>query len=220
MTSLIINIGHSFHSLSHFKRTTPSTSKFFCLSFHFCLNWSWHKNSFFHLAQNSFAMCWTLLHLSLLKMSGLLKTPGGGKITFDFIVSMLAGTNGAGLFTALIVSTVNGCEFNIASHSTIKVCKDSVSKLLPWLLSKPLSIAQAEQIYLSQIQPKWLALGGFFFQTIQSAPFEPNKSLTLRFCSKHALHSSFSLLQQSWFHHQTKVSWCLHVLQWGTSKLV
>ena len=39
-------------------------------------------------------MCWTLLHLPLLKMSGLPKTPGGGKITFDFIVRMLAGTNG------------------------------------------------------------------------------------------------------------------------------
>ena len=42
-------------------------------------------------------MCWALLLLCLLKMSGLSKTPGGGKITFVFIVRMLAGATGAGL---------------------------------------------------------------------------------------------------------------------------
>ena len=48
------------------------------------------EEHFFHLSQNLFAMCWTLLHLRLLKMSGLSKT-AGSKITFDFVVRMLAG---------------------------------------------------------------------------------------------------------------------------------
>ena len=69
-------------------------------------------------------MCWTLLHICLLKLSGLSKTPGGGKITLDFIAKILAGANGAGLFTSLIVSTVDGREFNIDLHLV-----DSSSKL-------------------------------------------------------------------------------------------
>ena len=51
------------------------------------------EEHFFDLAQNLFAMSWTFLHLRLLKMSGLSKTPGGGKVTFGFIVRMLAGAN-------------------------------------------------------------------------------------------------------------------------------
>ena len=125
--------------------------------------------------KQKFAMCWTLIHLCLLKMPGLPKSPRGGKIAFDFMIRMLTGTNGTGLFTSLIASTIHGHELNIASHSTIKVCKDSVSKLLSWLLSKQLSIALAERVCLSQILPKWLAFGGLFFQTIQSAPYEPKK---------------------------------------------
>ena len=152
-------------------------------------------------------------------MSDLSKTPGGGKITFDFIVRMLTSANGAGLFTSLIVSAVNGREFNTASHSTIKVCKDSRSKLLPWLLSKPLSIALAQPTCLSQIQPNWLAFGGFFFQTIQSVPYEPKKSLTFGFCSKHAFHNSFSTPTKL-VHCQVKVFWCFQVLQWSASKFV
>ena len=76
-------------------------------------------------------MCWTLLHLFLLNMLGFPKTPGACKITFDFMVKMLADANGTELFTSLIVSAINanGPEFNIAPHSAIKVCKDSVSKL-------------------------------------------------------------------------------------------
>ena len=58
-----------------FQQTASPTWKFRCLSFHFCLNCSWHKNSFFHLAQNSIALCF-VLHLHLLKMSG-------GKISFE-----------------------------------------------------------------------------------------------------------------------------------------
>ena len=67
MTYSIIAIGHWLSSLSRFKRTTSPTSKFCCFSFHFYLNWSWHKNSFFHLVQNSLAMCWSFLYLHLLK---------------------------------------------------------------------------------------------------------------------------------------------------------
>ena len=80
--------------------------------------------------KQKFAMCWTLLHFCLLKMPGLSKSPGGGKIAFDFMVRMLTGTYGTGLFTSLIASTIHGHELNIASHSTIKVCKDSISKLV------------------------------------------------------------------------------------------
>ena len=123
------------------------------------------EEHFFHLSQNLFAMCWTLLHLRLLKMSGLSKT-ADSKITFDFVVRMLAGANGAGLFTSLIVSTVNGCQFNIASHSTTKGFLDSVSRLLSWLLCRAVSTSLVERICLSQISPKWLVFGEFFFQTI------------------------------------------------------
>lgn len=95
-------------------------------------------------------MCCILLHLQLLKISGLPITPGGGKITFGFMV-MLAGTSVAGLSTSMM-STVNEWESKIAPHSAIKVCEDTVSKHLPSLLSKPLSIVLAKQSCLSQIQ--------------------------------------------------------------------
>ena len=62
--------------------------------------------------KQKFAMCWTLLHFCLLKMPGLSKSPGGGKIAFDFMVRMLTGTYGTGLFTSLIASTIHGHELN------------------------------------------------------------------------------------------------------------
>ena len=56
--------------------------------------WSCLKLS---LLQNSFAMCWILLHLLLLQWSGVPKDPGGGITTFDFIVNKFEGEMAASL---------------------------------------------------------------------------------------------------------------------------
>ena len=130
MTSSITSIDHS---LSCFKRTTSPTSKFCFFSFHICLNWSWHRNSFSVLSKTS-VLFWTL-HPCLLKVSGLPETSYGQKFTLHPTLRMLADTNGDGLFTPLILVTVNRPEFNIVSHSAIRVCNYSVPTLLPWLLS-------------------------------------------------------------------------------------
>ena len=66
------------------------------------------KIPFFTLPKTHLLCPGLFFHLRLLKMPGLSKTPGGGKIPFNFIVRMLAGANGAGLFTSLIKSTDNG----------------------------------------------------------------------------------------------------------------
>ena len=41
------------------------------------------------------------------------KHPGGGNITFDFMVSKLAGDKGMSLLMSLMVSVVIGLEFTI-----------------------------------------------------------------------------------------------------------
>ena len=41
------------------------------------------------------------------------KHPGGGNITFDFMVSKLAGDKGISLLMSLMVSVVIGLEFTI-----------------------------------------------------------------------------------------------------------
>ena len=157
MNSSIIAIGHSFRSLFRFNKPHHQLENF--VACHSISVWTVvdTKIPFSTLLKTQLlcALCSTSIYWRCLAV----------KFPLNW-VTMLAGANGAELFTSLIVSAVNGREFNIASHSTITVCKDSVSKHLPWLLSKPLSIAQAGRICLSQIPPKWFALGGFFFQTM------------------------------------------------------
>ena len=72
----------------------------------------------------------------------------------DFVVRMLAGTSGARPFISMIVLAFNGHEFIVASNSAIRIRNDSLSNLLPQLLSKSASIALAARICLCQISPK------------------------------------------------------------------
>ena len=77
--------------------------------------------------------------------------------TFVPIVSMLFSDMGFGLCPSLIVSTVSGREFIIASVSVIIACRDFSSKLCPCVCSKEFKIALDELIWHSQIPPMWLA---------------------------------------------------------------
>ena len=56
---------------------------------HFYLSWRVSTNSLRHLHQNSFVICYTLLHLCLQYKAGLRKTPGGGITTFNLVVNKL-----------------------------------------------------------------------------------------------------------------------------------
>ena len=129
-------------------------------------------NSFLHLQQNSLLKCWILLHLLLQYKSGFWKTPGGGITTFIFIANILFGDIRFALCLSLIVSTVSGWEFIIASVSVINVCRDSSSKLCSYVYSRELKLAL---IWQSQIPPMWLAAGWFLLQVIQSHPWSWKK---------------------------------------------
>ena len=85
-------------------------------------------------------------------MCGLSKTPGGGKITFDFIAKMLASANGAGLFTYLIVSTVDGHEFNTDLHLVDSSSK--LSSLHPLNPKKSLTLGFCSNKVSSIVRPK------------------------------------------------------------------
>ena len=61
----------------------------------------------------------------------MVKLPGGGITTLDFIVRRLMGLNGVKLVASFITSVVSGFELRIASTSATRVCNDSSVKLLP-----------------------------------------------------------------------------------------
>ena len=84
----------------------PSTFKFLLVFVHFFLSWSDCKNSFLQWHQNSLTMCWTCLHLLWLYKSGLEKSPGDGKIIFDFMVKMFDGDRDKLLVRSLVLSVV------------------------------------------------------------------------------------------------------------------
>ena len=66
--------------------------------------------------------------------SGLLKFPGGGTTTLDFMVNMFDGESGISLAELLMVSVVRGLDFKIASVSVTNVRTDSSSSGLPCFL--------------------------------------------------------------------------------------
>ena len=121
---LTLHIGQWFHVVkSVFCSTMSQMQKCLRILTHFwrcCKAWI---NSFIYLLQNSLLRCWILLHLLLQHQSGFWSTT-----TFVFIVSILFGDIGIGLYPSLIVSTANGREFIIISVSVISVCRDSSSK--------------------------------------------------------------------------------------------
>ena len=59
----------------------------------------------------------------------------------------------SGLLRSMILLTVNGHEFDIILHYAIKICKDSVFKLLQWFLSKPANmLLQNKSVFLKTHQ--------------------------------------------------------------------
>ena len=185
MTYSIIAIGHWFSSLSRFKRTTSPTSKFCCLSFDFYLNWSWHKSSFLHLAQNSLAMCWGFLILHLLKKTGLSKTQDGNKTTFDFMVRMLSDTNGSNHITDCVHFSWTRIQYclwlcypNLQGFSgkTFAIIVNQTSKYCYWRVN----------LHFPNPITMIFTCTWFFAQIIQLAPFKSENLFTLWFCLRDA----------------------------------
>ena len=76
-------------------------------------------------------MCWTRRHLFQQYKSGLIKFPGGGITTFNFMFRIFYGARHRSLVGPLIVSTVNDGEFSIPSVSAASVNKNSLSSDFP-----------------------------------------------------------------------------------------
>ena len=148
--------------------TISPTLKFLCGSLHFCLFRKVTRNSFRHRLQNLLLMCLILLHLLRQHRSGLPNTPVGGITTLYFIVKMWLGDIFTLLLTLLIVSTTIGLELTLASTSENKVLSDSLSWLILFVLTRDERTVLADLICLYHTPPIWLAIGGFFFYTIQS----------------------------------------------------
>ena len=135
--SMTLHMGQS--SLMVFatcKITISPTFKFLLMFVNLFISWSDCKNSFFQRHQNSFTMCWTCLHLLRLYKSGLEKSPGGGKVIFDFMVKRFDGERDKLLVRSLMLSVFKGWEFKFPSVSVISVASDSSSSDLPWFTSK------------------------------------------------------------------------------------
>ena len=115
-------------------------------------------------------MCWTQHHLFRQYHSSLLKSPGGGITTFNFIVRLFDRARSKSVVGSLMVSTVNDCKFRIPSVSATSVSRDSLSSDFPCAERRDDSIAQADLIYLSQMPPMWLAASGFLIHLTKSPP--------------------------------------------------
>ena len=68
--------------------------------------------------------------------SSLLKFPGGGITSLDFMVNILDGESEISLVGLLIVSVVRALEFNLTSVSVTNVRSDSSSSNFPCILFK------------------------------------------------------------------------------------
>ena len=143
-------------------------------------------------------MCWTRRHLFQQYKSGLLKSPGCGIATFNFIVSMFEGARGKSLVGSLMVSTVNGPEDRIPSVSATSVSRDSSSSNFPCVERRDDNIERADLICLSQTPRMWLTAGWLLIYFTKSHP---------RLCMKYWILSlSISLyVYFSWFSHPTKL---------------
>ena len=111
-------------------KTISFILKFLFSVVHFDLVSKVNRIYFLHLDQNSSATYYTLPHCLLLFKSSLTNEPGVDTITLLFIISKLLGDDGVRLCGSLIVSTVRGWEFTIASTSVKKVSRDSSCKYL------------------------------------------------------------------------------------------
>ena len=145
-TPIILANGHWLCWQSYSFNIMSPTSKFLLWLFHFYLVCKLCRNPFLHhLYQNSSAICPCSMHLHLLLeyRSGFVKRPGGGMITFVFIVNRLLGESGIWLLISLKVSTVCGLELIIDSTSAIKVLIASSFNDWPCVFSNPSEIPLA-----------------------------------------------------------------------------
>ena len=156
----------SFRWLVSRRITTSPFSKLRFLICHFVRCCNELRNSLRHRIQNSFVTCWILLHCRLQNMSARWKSPGGGRITLDFLVNKLTGAIGIKLLTSDKLSTVRGLELITPSTSTIRVLNPSSVKLVEWVWRSDASMERAVRIWRSYTPPKWLARGGFRFQSV------------------------------------------------------
>ena len=154
LSLVTLAIGHWFWPTSFWhSSTTSSTKKFLfrlCHLLHVCRDW---RNSFLQCDQNSFAICWIWCHLLWQYKSGLLKFPGGGIMTFNFMVNMFDGESKILLMGLLMASVVRGLEFKIPSVLVNNVRSDCLSSDFPCVLRSSKRIAWAYLIYLSQNHP-------------------------------------------------------------------
>ena len=89
-------------------------------------------------------MCWICHQCFLLYISGLENSPGGGEITFDFMVRIFTGDKGCRLIGSFRTSTVRGLEFKMPSTSVITVNKDSSFRHSPCVFKGDPRMALAE----------------------------------------------------------------------------
>ena len=85
------------------------------------------STSFLHLLQNPLSTYWAFLYCFLKYLSRVVKLPGGGIPTLDFIVRTLMRINEATLATSFIISVVNGLELTIALTTTSRIFTHSSS---------------------------------------------------------------------------------------------
>ena len=108
-TFTIQAIGYSLRSC--LSNTMSPTWQFRFWLFYFSLFCRVSRTSFLHLPQNSLATSCTLFHCFLEYRPEVVKLPGAGITSLDFIVRRLMGLNGAKLVTSFITSVVSDLEF-------------------------------------------------------------------------------------------------------------
>ena len=135
---------------------------------HFFLGWSDWMYSFLHLVQNSLARNCTLRHRFLEYISACWNSPGGGSISFYFMVRRWLGVRASGICGEFKVSTVNGRQFTIAWASVMKVLRASSSSWAACRARSDASTFRTERIWRSQAPPIWLASGTFILKSSQS----------------------------------------------------
>ena len=124
---------------------------------------------FSHLVQK---LGWTLPHLCLLKMSGLPKTPGVGKITFDFMVRMLAaGSKGAVQFLFKLHFKFKNSAVTLSYYSNLIYFQ---------ILSRCSLSRQASPHYYTSLLDHWFLMG-------QSLVYESMNHLVTSNHSNHCL---------------------------------
>ena len=150
-------------SLSLEMTTSPIFRSFLGCT-HFWRNCRDCRYSLRHLSQNSLAKYWTLLHHFLQYRSGRWNLPGGGRVTFGFMVRRWLGVSGSGASGLPRFSVVRGLELMIHSASVMKVLKASSSSCVPALMRDVSNARRTVPISLSQAPPIWLAWGTFILK--------------------------------------------------------